>query len=168
MRRPTSLVLLMITCLILALGCGNKDDMQKTSDMSSDSHSESAYQYSEEKENGDEQDIMSMFFEKKETNWEYIDCALIPDGASGRVGAVLFWNSEQKRSGVAFFDPQGNDQKCEIDAKVAAEPHFTYLGEGAVSFKMETDQGEIYNYTLTLSIDGSHVHFKGEDDLPES
>ena len=42
-----------------------------------------------------------------------------------------------------------------------------YLGDGAVTFKQETEDGRIYHYTLTISIDGSNVNFKAEDNLPK-
>ena len=47
------------------------------------------------------------------------------------------------------------------------EPDFQYLGDGAVTFKLETEDGTIYNYTLTISIDGGNVNFKAEDNLPK-
>ena len=33
--------------------------------------------------------------------------------------------------------------------------------------EFETEDGIIYNYTITISIDGSNVNFKAEDDLPK-
>ena len=38
---------------------------------------------------------------------QYIDCVLIPDHASDRVGAVLFRNDKEQSSNVAFFDADG-------------------------------------------------------------
>ena len=52
-------------------------------------------------------------------------------------------------------------------ARMSDEPDFQYLGGGAVTFKLETEDGIIYNYTITISIDGSNVNFKAEDDLPK-
>ena len=47
------------------------------------------------------------------------------------------------------------------------ETDFQYLGGGAVTFRLETEDGIIYNYTITISIDDSNVNFKAEDDLPK-
>ena len=52
-------------------------------------------------------------------------------------------------------------------ARMSDEPDFQYLGGGAVTFKLETEDGIIYNYTITISIDDSNVNFKAEDDLPK-
>lgn len=107
-----------------------------------------------------------MFSLVQETDWEYIDCVLIPDHASDRVGAVLFRNDKEQTSNVAFFDADGYFQQCGTYARMSDEPDFQYLGGGAVTFKLETEDGIIYNYTITISIDGSNVNFKAEDDLP--
>ena len=114
-----------------------------------------------------EQDIISMFSRVKEAHWEYADCVLIPDHASNRIGAVLFWDDKKETSNVAFFDADGYFQQCGAYAKMCEEPDFTYLGDGSVTFKLETDDGTIYHYTLTISLDGSSVNYKAEDDLPE-
>ncbi len=120
-----------------------------------------------EDKNWSEQDITSMFSRAQEADWEYIDCVLIPDHASDRIGAVLFWNNMNKTSNVAFFDANGYYQQCGTYGKMPAEPDFTYLGDGAVTFKLEAENGTIYNYTLTISIDGNNVNFIAEDDLPK-
>ena len=120
-----------------------------------------------EDKNWSEQDITSMFSHVQEPDWEYVDCILIPDHASDRIGAILFWNNKNNTSNVAFFDANGCYQQCGTYAKTPAEPDFTYLGDGAVTFKLETENGTIYNYTLTISIDGNIVNFIAEDDLPK-
>lgn len=120
---------------------------------------------SDEQNSWSEKDIMSMFSRIKETNWEYADCVLFPDEAGGRIGAVLFWDSEKETSNVAFFDADGDCQQCGVYAKLSGEPEFTYLGDGMVIFKLETEDGTRYNYMITISVDGSHVNFKAEDDL---
>ena len=114
-----------------------------------------------------EQDIVSMFSLVQETDWEYIDCVLIPDHASDRVGAVLFRNDKEQTSNVAFFDADGYFQQYGTYARMSDEPDFQYLGGGAVTFRLETEDGIIYNYTITISIDDSNVNFKAEDDLPK-
>lgn len=112
-----------------------------------------------------EQDIFTMFTNAKEEDWDVIDSVVITDNAYDMVGAVLFWDNENETANVAFLDADGNFQKCGTYAKVADPADFSYLGNGKVKYKLVTDGGVIYNYTLTISIDGSDVHFKAEDDL---
>ena len=159
--------ILMTVCILEMPSCGSKDAMPKTSDSVSNPVQNAETSKLNEEKNWSEQDIASMFSHAQETDWEYIDCVLIPDHASDRIGAVLFWNDKNQTSNVAFFDADGYFQQCGTYAKMPAEPDFTYLGDGAVTFKLETDDGTIYNYTLTISIDGSNVNFKAEDDFPK-
>lgn len=159
--------ILMIVCVLEMSSCGNKDAVPKTSNPVSNPAQNADTSNLNEGKNWSEQDIASMFSHAQETDWEYIDCVLIPDHASDRIGAVLFWNDKKETSNVAFFDADGYFQQCGTYAKMPAEPDFRYLGDGAVTFKLETEDGTIYNYTITISIDGSNVNFKAEDDLPK-
>ncbi len=118
----------------------------------------------DEGKNWSEQDVTIMFSRVQEKDWEYIDCVLMPDHASDRIGAVLFWNDKKKTSNVAFFNAEGFYHQCGTYAKLSAKPDFTYLGDDAVTFKLESDDGTIYHFTITISIDGSNVNFKTEDD----
>ncbi|MGN1002494.1 MAG: lipoprotein [Oscillospiraceae bacterium] len=162
------LVFMLTTVCILAItGCGSKDAVPEISDPVSNPIQNADTGKANEEKNWSEQDLMSMFSLAQETDWEYIDCALIPDHASDRIGAVLFWDDKMETSNVAFFDADGYYQQCGTYAKVSAQPDFTYLGNGAVTFKLENDDGIIYRYTITISIDGSNVNFKAEDDLPK-
>lgn len=90
----------------------------------------------------------------------------MPDHASDRIGAVLFWDAQEETSNVAFFDADGFYLLSGTYGKMPNQPDFTYLGDGAVTFKLETEDGTIYHYTLTISVYDSDVHFKAEDDLP--
>ena len=112
-----------------------------------------------------EQDLISVFAEVREPEWEYVDCAIFPDLAYGQIGAVLFWDTKKATSSVAFFDENGCFQQCGTYARMADSPDFTYLGNGKVTYQMQTDAGEIYTYVLTISIDGSDVLFVAEDNL---
>jgi len=112
-----------------------------------------------------EQEILTMFENTKAENWDIIDCVLIPDNAYDMVGAVLFFDDEKETTNVAFLDKDGYYQQCGTYAKSAAEADFLYLGNGTVSYKLTTDEDVVYNYVLTISIDGNSVHFKAEDDL---
>lgn len=114
-----------------------------------------------------EEDIQSMFSALQKEDWTYADCVRFPDRASGCVGAVLFWDDEQKTTHVAFFDEDGDYQQCGIDARLADEPDFTYLGDGTVTFQMKTEDGSTYPYTIAISKNGSDVRFKTEDGLAQ-
>lgn len=110
------------------------------------------------------EDMISLFSSRKEPKWQYIRFVLIPDHAANRVGAVLFWDSEDETSNVAFFDADGFFQVCGVYAKVTPESGFTYLGNGTVAFSAETVDGQVAQYTITLSVDGADVNFKVESD----
>ena len=119
----------------------------------------------QEEKTWSEHDLRSMFSNITRTDLEYIDCVLMPDHASNRVGAVLFRNNTHGTSNVAFFDADGYFQQCGTYAQTADEPNFTYLGDGAVTFQLKAEDNTVYNYTLTLSIEGNGVYFKAEDNL---
>lgn len=168
--RKMVLMFSILICLLGLSGCSKVDTVLETSGNSympvhSTGKGGLDEKGADEQDSWSEQDIMSMFSRTKETNWEYADCVLFPDEASGRIGAVLFWDSEKEASNVAFFDADGDCQQCGVYAKLSGEPEFTYLRDGTVTFKLETEDGTGYNYTITISIDGSRVNFKAEDDL---
>ncbi len=159
--------ILMTVCILGMSACGSKDTMPETSDSVSNPVQITDTSNLNGEKIWSEQDIASMFSLVQEIDWEYIDCVLIPDHASDRIGAVLFRNDKEKTSNVAFFDADGYFQQYGTYARMSDEPDFQYLGDGAVTFKLETEAGTIYNYTLTISIDGSNVNFKAEDNLPK-
>lgn len=159
--------ILTTVCILVMSSCGRQDTVPETSNSISNPIINTDSSNPNEEKDWSEQDITSMFYRAQKKDWEYIDCVLISDYASDRIGAVLFWDDEKKTSNVAFFDADGYYQRCGTYAKMPAEPDFAYLGNGAVEFKLETDDGTIYNYTLTISIDGSDVYFKAVDNLPK-
>ena len=113
-----------------------------------------------------EQDIAAMFDKSmRSDDTEYIDCAAMPDKAYGRVGAALFRNINENTVNIAFFDADGYVQQCGTYAELADAPEFRYLGDGKVTCKMRTENGDIYNMTLAFSGDGSDIRFLVEDDL---
>ncbi len=110
------------------------------------------------------QEIDSMFYRMNENeNLEYIDCVLISDKASDRIGAVLFWDPDKKTTNVAFYDKDGYAHQCGVYAKTASDPDFEYLGNGKVQFKLETENGTVYNHTLTISVNENSVNFISAD-----
>ena len=165
MRRMLALVLAVVCALGIA-ACGSEEKAEVVgivyhSPQNGDGDT------ANEKESWSKEEIMAMFSRVKEAEWEYADCVVFPDRASGRIGAVLFTDEEKGTSDVAFFDAEGYCQRCGTYAKAAAEPALTYLGDGAVTFKLQTEDGVIYDYTVTISINDSTVYFKAEDNLQQ-
>ncbi len=124
-------------------------------------------EFARQEENWSQEDVLTMFSDIQKDGWEYINCVLMPDYAWGRIGAVLFLDNCAGTCNVAFFNADGDFQQCGIDAIIADEPGFTYLGDGAVSFQLKAEDGSIYTYILTLSIDGNDVIFQARDNFKE-
>lgn len=102
------------------------------------------------------QDITDMFYNMENSDkLKYIDSVVMPDRAFDRIGAVLFYTVNGAVE-VAFFDEYGFAQRCfwSFHAKAADPPDLTYLGNGALSFKLETENHTIGCYTLTIDADG--------------
>ena len=152
------LFLLISLCITGIFACNNQEH-------SSDPATNMQKTIQQEEKTWSEQDLRSMFSNITRTDLEYIDCVLMPDHASNRVGAVLFRNNTHGTSNVAFFDADGYFKQCGTYAQTADEPNFTYLGDGAVTFQLKAEDNTVYNYTLTLSIEGNGVYFKAEDNL---
>ncbi len=150
--------LLISLCITGIFACNNQEH-------SSDPATNMQKTIQQEEKTWSEHDLRSMFSNITRTDLEYIDCVLMPDHASNRVGAVLFRNNTHGTSNVAFFDADGYFQQCGTYAQTADEPNFTYLGDGAVTFQLKAEDNTVYNYTLTLSIEGNGVYFKAEDNL---
>ena len=109
-----------------------------------------------------------MFYRtNREGKLEYIDCVLVLDKASDRVGAVLFRDPDEETTDVAFYDEDGFANRCGVYAKPAPDPDFEYLGDGKATFQLETENGVVYRHALTISVDGSDVFFVSEDDLQD-
>ena len=112
-----------------------------------------------------EQDLLAMYNAERKSGWEYLACVLTPDRANGCVGAVLYRDGET--SMVSFFDEDGFAHRAGPVARTAEDPEFSYLGDGTVAFRLLTDAGESYDYTLTLELseDGSHANWTAKDTL---
>lgn len=162
--KKTIIFVLMAICIWGISGCGNNDKSSETSSLQNNTQNEEVLNQLEEK-SWSEQDIITMFSNIEKEEWVYKECVVISDYASGRVGAVLFQDNARGTSNVAFFDSEGYSQQCGTYAELADEPNFTYLGDGTVTFMLKTENGMLYNYTLTIFIDGNYVSFKTEDDL---
>lgn len=119
----------------------------------------------EEKSVFSEEDIISMFTNAKKDTWEYIACAVIDDRASDRVGAVLFCDRTSGDTSVAYFDADGDFQKCSTSARLADKPDFRYIGNGTVAFYLTAEDGTDYSYNLTLRSESGNIYFTASDDL---
>ena len=124
------LFIFMTVCVLGMSACSSKDAMPETSDSASNPVQNTDISNLNGGKIWSEQDIVSMFSLVQETDWEYIDCVLIPDHASDRVGAVLFRNDKEQTSNVAFFDADGYFQQYGTYARMSDEPDFQYLGGG--------------------------------------
>lgn len=163
MKKICKAVLIFI-CVVGMVACGIPNSSQDIT-LVTESIEESTLQ--KEEKIWSEQDIIDMFYRANSQESEYIACTLISDHASNRIGAVLFEDNEDGTIKVAFFDKQGYSQQCGIHAKVAEDPTFTYLGDGAVTFKLETEEQIIYNCTISITVDGNKTAFVITDDLHE-
>lgn len=166
-----------LACMVVMYSCGNSNTMAGSAGPLREPEQKAAttepiqntvFNAAEEEKVFSQEDILSLFSSRKEPEWQYISCVLIPDHAADRIGAVLFWDSEEETSNVAFFDPDGYYQECGVHAKVIPERGFTYLGNGAVAFFAEEKDGKAAQYTITLSIEGSDVNFKVKLDPQEN
>ena len=92
------LFIFMTVCVLGMSACSSKDAMPETSDSASNPVQNTDISNLNGGKIWSEQDIVSMFSLVQETDWEYIDCVLIPDHASDRVGAVLFRNDKEQTS----------------------------------------------------------------------
>ena len=113
------------------------------------------------------QEIMSVFLCNADVNWTVVDCVTVPDFAYDRVGIILFLDNEEHTTNVAFMDEDGYYQRSGVYAKLCSNSELTYCGNGAVTFKLQTDDGIEYTHKFTISIEDNNVHFVSEDNLKE-
>ena len=105
------------------------------------------------------QEITELFKTKAYEDCTLIACASMYDFAYDRVGAVLYTDSKEGYIHVAFMDAEGNMQHCGVEAKLTESPEFTYLGNGEVTFKVYSKDGEKYTQKLSFSNDQEGVNF---------
>lgn len=156
---------LTILCVFGMSGCGRKAPVPETSAPVSVPAQTVETGSPDGEKTWSEQDIADLFSRVQKKDWEYRDCVLMPDHAGDRVGAVLFRNDQEGTSSVAFFRADGSCQQCGTYAKLPLNPGFTYLGNGTVTFQLESEDGTTYPFAITISVDGSEVNFKTESDL---
>ncbi len=162
--KKVCMVLFVFICMIGIVACGKK---AVSENITSKNESDDNGGLQKEEKNWTEQEIADMFYRitNGKIELKYIDCTLMSDCASDRIGAVLFQNTEDGTTNIAFFDKDGLAQQCGIYAKVADSPDLTYLGDGTVTFKLETDEHIIYNCNISISVEDGNVAFVIIDDL---
>lgn len=108
------------------------------------------------------QEIAELFKTNANEDCTLVACASMFDFAYDRVGVVLYTDSKEGYIHVAFMDAEGNMQNCGVEAKVLDSPEFTYLGNGEVTFKVCSKDGENYTQKIAFSVDGEGVNFVAE------
>ena len=164
--KKVRIVLFLFLYTISITACTNKEVSQAPSSSEYDIETTTSH---DEESIWREQDIMNMYYSMTngEIGLEYLDCVLMPDNAGERIGAVLFGDTKEGTTNIVFYNAEGYAQQCGVYAKAADIPDLTYLGEGEVTFKLETDEHIIYNCNISIAVDDSDVEFVITDDLQE-
>ncbi|MBQ2887937.1 MAG: hypothetical protein IJE29_03320, partial [Firmicutes bacterium] len=115
-----------------------------------------------------ERDVRQLFADKQANDESIIECVVADDGAYERVGVVLFAKEDDEVSYLGFMNDEGYYAVCGTYAKLADEPELTYLGDGVVTFGVQTDEGKPYlvKVSYSRSDDGLYTNFVMED-LPQ-
>lgn len=164
MRKPLVITLVYLMS-IMTLGCAtNQNDIVENETITINDKIVS--EESTDKE-WTEDEIINLFEQNYEnSDYEILGCVAVSDCASDMVGAVLFSNSENP-SNVVFIDAEGYYQSFGSEAIPCEENEFTYLGDGTVTVKMQTEDLIEYNYKLSFIQGGNVVKWIAEDDIPE-
>ena len=108
------------------------------------------------------QEIAELFKIKADADCTLITCVSMFDFAYDRVGVVLYMDSKEGYIHVAFMDKDGNMQHCGVEAELCDSPEFTYLGNGEVTFKVCSKDGENYTQKISFSVNEEGVNFVSE------
>lgn len=112
-----------------------------------------------------EEKIRKVFASRDQTNdLEIVECRSVADFAFERVGTILYADRKKETTNVAFMDRDGYFQTCGISAALYSEPEFTYIGNGVVTFKLQTADGSPYNCKVSFTKENADVGFVVEDD----
>ncbi len=103
-----------------------------------------------------EDDLVAMLCDREGVDASCVlGCVLAPDGAYERVGVVLYEDVGKGIVYAAFMDADGFCQRCGLAGRPAPELALTYLGGGAVSFRLVFDGVENLCKLSFSSEDGS-------------
>lgn len=159
-----------LQCVILIYAltaCDGRIDTVNVSEKIDENKQDIVIQDEVLKKEWSKQEIMSLFLRNADINWTIVDCVTVPDFAFDRVGIILFLDDEEQTTNVAFMNEDGYYQRCGVYAKLCSNSELTYYGNGAVTFKLQTDDGIEYTNKVTISIEDINVHFVLEDNLKE-
>ena len=166
--RKLALLLLLALVPMMFGGCimaNEIDDVATTEVVSGVAADDTAEQ---EEKVWTEQDVRQLFAGRQAYDESIIECVVADDGAYERVGVVLFAKENDEVTYLGFMDAEGFYAVCGTYAKLADKPNLTYLGDGAVTFGVQTDEGKPYliKASYSRSDDGMETNFVFED-LPQ-
>lgn len=161
--KKLAVFLSIMLCVLCICGCNRMDVFSNNVDESMEIVTSGSVNLEKQ---WTEQEIRNLFAKTDiPGNWVVVDSAVVADCAYDRVGVVLFNDTENNTSNVAFLDEDGHYQRCGIYAKICEKSRLTYLGNGVVTFCLEIEGGMVYTCKITFSIKGSDASFIVEDDL---
>lgn len=106
--------------------------------------------------------IEAMFLEKAESDWNLIDVVCVNDFAYDRVGVVLYTEENSDFINVGFLDKEGVMQHCGVEASLDENPEFVYHGNGEVTFRVCSKEGDKYKQKIIFAMDDDGVKFVSE------
>lgn len=116
-----------------------------------------------------EQEILSLFHTKAESNWNVIDCVRVSDVAFERIGVILFVDNDNGHTLLAFMDANGYYSMVGIDAQISFPTKLEYRGNGIVTLQLKTKDNLEYEGKITYSQseDRLETNFILEDNLED-
>ncbi len=159
-------ILSALLLIFLLIGCGEqKADTLALSVGGQETIAVTTEERASEESEWTQEKIKSVFFKNYSMSkgMEFVDCEVISDGASERVGAILLQETDTGMAEVAFMDAEGYFQKIGLAAKAAEEPEFTYVGNGIVSVQLLTDEGEPYTCEITFTQKDNEIKYVRKD-----
>ncbi|MBQ3199507.1 MAG: hypothetical protein IJB67_04010 [Firmicutes bacterium] len=168
MRKMALLLLLVLPMVFGGCVAENKTEVSTTEVISGVVEDNAADTEDTEEKVWTERDVRQLFADKQANDESIIECVVADDGAYERVGVVLFAKEDDEVSYLGFMNAEGFYAVCGTYAKLADEPELTYLGDGVVTFGVQTDEGKPYlmKVSYSRSDDGMETNFVFED-LPQ-
>ena len=168
MKRLTFLVLLILLTATFS-ACGDANNIPDVSSHSITYETIDATEKESANKEWSEQEILSLFEAKAESNWTIIDCVKVSDLAFDRIGVVLFVDNDNGHTLLAFMNKDGYYALCGTYAQLSVPAELEYCGNGVVTFKVKTKDGLEYECKITFSQseDRRETNFMLEDNLED-
>lgn len=162
-------IILTILLTVTFSACSNGSDTPDISNSSTANEQSSATQNQYSDKEWSEQEILTLFEAKAESNWTIIDCVRVADFAHDRIGVVLFVDNDNKHTNLAFMNAEGYYALCGTKAQLSTPAELKYCGNGIVTFMVQTDDGVAYECKITFSQseDRRETNFVLEDNLQD-